>query len=367
VTAIAAVTAIPVALPVSAAFATSRGLVGSPASPRLLVLVRLTDEHGRTGWGEAGPIPTWSAETAGSVLAVIRGQLGPAVLGRDPGDFGGLHAAMDAALAPGMPIARAGIDLAAHDLAGRQLGIPLWRLLGRRGADSVLLSYTLLGPDSLQQGREAGFRHFNLMVGGRAGLRADVAAVAAVRAVAPDAFVWADANGGYPGHLGLAAARMLGAAGADVLEQPLAPGALRRCAQLVAAGHLPIALDEGIASPAELAEAVALRALDLYVLKATRVGGLFPARICAELALASGLGLLGSGLTDGGLGLAAGVALAAAFGIDRPCALNGPQLLADDVLAAPLRRTADRIWVPDGPGLGVEVDPERVEHYRVPG
>lgn len=369
---IAACDAIPVVLPMTATFATSRGAVGSPATGRPLVLVRLTDEHGRCGWGEAGPLPTWSAETLGSVVDAVGQHLGPAVLGRDPGDLGGLHAALDTAIVPGMPIAKSAVDLAAFDLLGRQTGQPLWRLLGRRGREAITLSWTVLADASVAAGRAAGFRHFNLKVGGRGGadggLAADAAAVRAVRVAAgADAFVWADANGAYAPHLGLPAARSLAAAGADVLEQPLPPRALLACARVVAAGALPVALDESTASPPELSEAIALGALDVHVLKVTRTGGLFPARICAEMALASGLGLLASGLTDGGLAFAAGVGLAAAFDVERPCALNGPQLLGDDVLATPLRREGDRVWAPEGPGLGVEVDEEKVARYRLRG
>jgi len=370
---IAALEAIAVRLPMTAAFATSRGCVGSPGTGREVVLVRLTDAAGRAGWGEAGPVPAWSPETLGSVLDALRHHLAAAVIGRDPGDLAGLHAAMDAGIAPGpgrgMPIAKAGVDLAAHDLVGRRLGLPLWRLLGRRGAPTVRLSWTLLGADpleSLRQGRAAGFRNFNLKVGGPEGPRADADRVRAVRAEAPGAFLWADANGGYAAHRALPAARALAAAGADVLEQPLPPHALRACHELVAAGVLPIALDESVTAPEDLAEALGAGALDLLTLKVTRTGGLHPSRICAEMALAHGLGLLSSGLTDAGLAFAANVALAAAFGLERPCALNGPQLLGDDVLAAPLQRDGDVVSVADAPGLGVEVDADKVAFYRLP-
>lgn len=372
-TAIAAVEAIVVRLPMRAAFGTSRGVVGSPEQGRTLVLVSVADGRGNVGWGEAGPIPVWSPETVESAVGAIRLHLAPAVLGREPQDLAGLHAAMDAAVAPGrgrgMPIAKAGIDIAVHDLLGRRFGVPVWQLLGRRGRPGVTLSWTVLGGDpaaAVGEGRAAGFRHFNVKVGGPQGLDADVELVERVRAAAPGCFLWADANGGYPLHLGLEAARRLRRAGADVLEQPFPPGALLRGRELVAAGCLPIALDEALTAPEELAEAAAARALDIYVCKVTRSGGLWPSRIMAELALAHGLGLLSSGLTDGGVATAANVALAAAFGIERPCALNGPQLLADDVLSRPLLREGDQVRVPEGPGLGVELDPDKVRHYRLP-
>ncbi len=368
--AVASIEAIAVRLPMREAFATSRGPVGTPESGRDLVLVRMTDERGRTGWGEAGPIPRWSPETLGSVLDTVRGHLAPATVGRDPADLGGLHAAMDGAIAPGRgrgaPIAKAAIDLAAHDLVGRQMGVPLWRLLGRRGREAVRLSWTVLGDPgpAVRLGRSAGFADFNVKVG--AGIAADEALVRAVRAEAPAAFLWADANGGYAPHEGVRAARALAAAGADVLEQPLPPHALAATREVVAAHALPIALDEAVTSPADLAEAALLRTLDILTLKVTRTGGLHPSRICAEMAVAHGLGLLSSGLTDGGLAFAANVALAAAFGVTAPCALNGPQLLDGDILAAGLPRDGPVVRAPEGPGLGVEVDLDKVERYRLP-
>ena len=72
------------------------------------------------------PVPRWSYETPESVASAIEGHLAPVLLDRDPGDLEGASAAMDAVIAPGsstgMPIAKAGIDLALHDLAGKELG-----------------------------------------------------------------------------------------------------------------------------------------------------------------------------------------------------------------------------------------------------
>src|SRR6266545_1696306 len=83
---------------------------------RPAIFVRLTAEDGSTGWGQSVPIPTWSYETLESATTALEHYLGPALLGRDALDFAGAHAAMNKAIAPsfstGMPIAKAGIDLA---------------------------------------------------------------------------------------------------------------------------------------------------------------------------------------------------------------------------------------------------------------
>ncbi|MEW6047567.1 MAG: hypothetical protein AB1609_13970, partial [Bacillota bacterium] len=165
----------PLVLPFRGEFRTSRGLVGSGAQGRTVALVKVTADDGTIGWGEASPLPVWSAETLHSVVTAIRHYLGPAVIGLPIADVDGLHRAMNAAVAPafgpGMPIAKAGIDIAVHDLLGKVRNIPLWQLLGYRRAESVTLSWTVGAPDleaarrSIAEGLERGYRNFNIKVG----------------------------------------------------------------------------------------------------------------------------------------------------------------------------------------------------------
>src|SRR5580658_2409352 len=102
------------------------------------VLVRLTDENGMEGWGQSVPVPAWTYETVESVLTTLEFHLAKVVLGRDPSDFDGLHAAMNLAIRPafsvGQPLCKAAIDLACHDLSGKQRGVPAWKLFGPPGA-----------------------------------------------------------------------------------------------------------------------------------------------------------------------------------------------------------------------------------------
>ena len=92
---------------------------------RPTVLVKVTLEDGKSGWGQSVPIPTWSYETTESVVATLQRHLAPVLMGRDPADIEGAHKAMNRAIAPsfstGMPIAKAGVDLALHDLWGNKL------------------------------------------------------------------------------------------------------------------------------------------------------------------------------------------------------------------------------------------------------
>ena len=124
-----------------------------------------------------------------------------------------------------------------------------------------------------------------------------------------------------------------------------------------------MALDEAISGPVPLLTMIKQEALTAYTFKVTRTGGLWPSRICASLADAAGLMLVCSGLTECSVAFAASVHLAAAWGIVHPCALNGPQFLTDDVAAKTLPREGDAVLVTDDPGLGIEVDEDKVRHF----
>src|SRR5271155_1164680 len=100
------------------------------------VILKMTDADGRVGWGEAPVLKDWGGEfgryfgeSPATVRAVISQYLAPAVTGCLPGQITELHARMDRAL-KGHPYAKAAIEIAAYDLAGIQLGVPVYRLLG---------------------------------------------------------------------------------------------------------------------------------------------------------------------------------------------------------------------------------------------
>lgn len=357
-------------LPFKGLFRTSKGTVGSAATGRPIVLTKLTASDGTVGWGEGSPSHTWSPETRESVVSVLEDHFIPAVIGKPLADFDGLHAAMNGAIAPlwglSMPIARAAIDVAAHDALARHYGVPLTDLLAHRRADRVRLSWTVTGssPDevagSLREAAERGYRSCNVKVGGP--MAWDLQFCELVKTAFPDGFLWADANGGFPPHEARQRMHALVAMGVDLLEQPVAPDRPDVSAQLAAESPIPIALDESISGPVPLLTMIKQNALTAYTFKVTRTGGLWPAHVCASLADTAGLMPVCSGLTECSVAFAASIHLAAAWGVVHPCALNGPQFLTDDIAAKTLPREGDAVLLTDDPGLGIEVDEDKVRH-----
>lgn len=331
---------------------------------RKAVLVKITADDGTVGWGQSVPVVTWSYETIETAEIVLRDYFGPALIGHDPCDLAGAEAILDRVLAPafstGMPITRAGMDLALHDLAGKLQGKSLAELWGKPPGGPVTLSWTLdvrsldeIEPE-IARARNRGYQHFNVKIGSQ--VENDLELVRRIRRAAPDSVLWADANGGYDLDAALAVAPKLADLGVEVLESPLRPNRISGYQAIKRQGALPITMDEGVVSAVELEEFIRLGMIDGITLKVSRCGGLASARRQIEVALGAGLFFLGSGLTDPDISLAASLGLYSLYGLSKPAALNGPQFLPTDVLASPLAIRGDQAQPPAGPGLGIEVD-----------
>lgn len=335
---------------------------------RAAVIVKITSNDGTVGWGQALPIARWSYETLETATAVLQDYYAPVLIGRDPADIEGAHIEMDRAVAPGfttgMPISRAGIDLALHDLTGKLQGKSLAQMWGKPAGGPITLSWTVnvksiddVG-SIMDEGKKRGYRHFNIKVAPDPDF--DVALAQEVRRLAPETFLWADANGGYDPATALQAAPKLADAGVDILEAPLRPNLISGYKALKKQGALPILMDEGVVSPTDLEEFIKLDMLDGVAMKPARCGGLASNKRQIELCLKHDLIWLGSGLTDPDISLAATLGLYGAFGLKKPAALNGPQFLVADVLKKQLRIKNGIAHVPRGPGLGIDVDEDKV-------
>jgi L-alanine-DL-glutamate epimerase-like enolase superfamily enzyme len=330
------------------------------------LLLRLTDEAGLQGCGQSVPVESWSYETAESVESTLEHYLAPALLGADPSDLADVHARMERAIRPsfsvGQPLAKAAVDLACHDLWGKQAGRPVFELLGKKTAEEIKLSWTVNATSleaaraQMEKGAAAGYDSFNVKIGPPQTPDYDRQLVRAVRDFAPRGFHWADANTGYELADALRMARELADAGFRALESPLPPNRIRDYQALKKQDALPILMDEGIVSPVEAEEFAALGMMDGIAMKVARCGGLWHAARIVDMLRSRSLQLFASGLTDPDLSLAASVHLFAAAGLARPAALNGPQFLdGRGVTDARLRASGDMIKVPTAPGLGIEV------------
>lgn len=369
--AIVEIEAIPCRVPFRRDFVIGRGQVGTAGADGRHVFVRIRDDSGAVGWGEVRALPAWSYETVESIVAAIRHYLAPPLIGASSFELNRFQQEWNALLAPavsnGQPFARAALEIALHDLQGQLAGVPIHALLGGRLRDEVPLTYALsIEPPEAMAEQARSYPEcdcFKVKIAGDP--EDDAARILAVSAARPDAVLWLDANQAYQPALVAPLMRLI----RDVprlfcLEQPVPSTDWLGLRTAREQSPFPTAVDEGCFSAADVARIALLRAADLVVLKVCKSGGLRECLRSAAVAQALGLGLLGSGLTETGVGLAASIHFFAAVPTLLPPELNGVQFL-QSLWVEGLERAGTRVRVPTGPGLGVRVDEEAIRAHAL--
>jgi L-alanine-DL-glutamate epimerase-like enolase superfamily enzyme len=289
----------PVSLPLVEPFVISRGLEEAYET----VEVTLTWGGGTTGHGEATPIE-YFGETTETVLAYLE-QVQP-LLGADPFALETIDEALDEV--PGNRAARAGIDAALHDLIGRVLDVPVWRLLGLTPAGpATVVTVSLLDPDAMARSAERhtalGRGQLKLKLGGRDGL--DLDRVKAVRAASP-ARLTVDVNEYWDLAEALELIPQLADLGVELVEQPLVAGSPDG-PTLKARSTVPIVVDEDCHTLADVAACVEL-AHGINI-KLAKSGGLREAVRMVHAARALDLMVMLGCMGESGLGLAPACAI----------------------------------------------------------
>jgi L-Ala-D/L-Glu epimerase / N-acetyl-D-glutamate racemase len=337
---------------------------GPPPARRGHVFVELTADDGTVGWGEATPLPFFTGETPETVRLVLDRHLLPLLVGEDPWDLPYLHRRLREPVA-GNAAARAAIDVACHDLQARAAGLPLYKLLGTHGAESLPRTYVLsLGGrhEAVAEAKEwvgRGYRTLKMKVGG--GVAADVQRVAAVRdAVGAAVRIRVDANAGYSLREARQLLRALAPLEIEMAEQPV-PDDLDAWRQLRRATDVPLMADESLHTPGDALALAAGRLVDFFVIKLIKTGGIHDARRIAAIAHTAGVECILSTPFDTPVGAAA--AVHAAFAV-------GSLEHAHDLPPSGIEAVAPpgRIGRPQGTGLGVAgVQTEEVSWHREAG
>ncbi len=303
-------------------------------------------EHaGARGFGEAAPVDRYG-ESATSAAAFIEESAD--LLGDDPFALEEIGRRLEER--PGEMAAKAALDAALHDLAGKLAGLPTWRLLGLRRAGPPTSWTVWLGdPDDMARRAERAdrFRRLKLKLGGGDGL--DVERVRAVRGVT-NLPLTVDVNEYWEGNEALENVAALAELGVEYVEQPLRAGDPGG-STLKARSPLPIYVDEDCHTLADVRACVE-RAHGVNV-KLAKSGGIREGFRMVHAARALGLGVMLGCMVESGLGIAAGCQLASLCDhVD----LDGNLLLAEDPWEGVELR--DGVQIPsERPGLGVRRAP----------
>jgi len=329
-------------------------------------IVKLTTDAGITGWGEAAPWAVFTGTAEASALG-IHAYLRPLLIGADPLRVTALMAACNKALV-GHGEAKAAIEMALLDIAGKRLGVPVAQLFGGMYRDRVPLSVSIANPDFDEDVAFAkscaagGIRIFKVKTGFLSH-REDLARLERLRAELPaDTDLRVDYNQGLEPWDAIRQLREIERFRPTFIEQPVRRDERAALAAITAAIDTPIMADESVFTPAEAIELVRLRAADLVSVKIMKSGGIASAREIAAITQAAGIACYGGTMFEGGLAIAAGLHLLAAT----PNISLGAEfytstyVMGVEILSTPIRITDGRTMVPTGPGLGVTVDEDAV-------
>jgi muconate cycloisomerase len=331
------------------------------------LIVRITDDRGRVGWGEASSAPMMTGETSEGMVAAVR-FMAPRLEGREIEDAAALPELLDP-LMYGNHAAKSAIDMALLDLIGQHRQQPLYEILGGRKRDRAAMIWRISGaPDEIETARkrrDAGFVAFKVKVATNDPKTDLGRAEAARKAVGDGVRVSADANEGYSPADALVFAKGAGPAGLDFFEQPVRGHDIESMRACAAASAIPIAADEGLHELEDIERHHELGAAAGGSLKLIKLGGAFQVMAAASLMQRLGMRVnLAGKAADTSIGSAAIAHVALALpALDWDCNITN-QYLVDDVAKDPVAVVDGHIVTPEGPGLGITVDEEKLARYR---
>ena len=353
-------------LPLREPFRISSGMV----SERRIALLELSDADGASAWSEcvAGETPNYSPETIDTAWLAITEWLAPRVIGRAIGSPGDAFPLLDRDIR-GHLMAKAALEMGCWGLESTKLGMPLSTLLGgtRREIDVGISLGIQQSPEALAARVTAalaeGYRKvkIKIMPG------SDVEFVRAARqAAGPQAPLMADANNAYTlddaDHLS-----QLDDLDLMMIEQPLAWDDIVRHAELQRRMQTPICLDESITSLDRARDMVTLGAGRIVNIKPGRVGGIAASIAIHDYCASKGIPVWCGGMLESGVGRAYNVALASLSNFVKPGDVSpSSRYWEHDIVTPEWTMTGHgTMVVPEGSGLGVDVDRDRIEDLTV--
>lgn len=338
------------------------------------VIVQLWLSNGASGFGEAATIggPSWNEESPESILHAINEHLAPALLGTDGTRLGQALSLMDTRCR-GNAFAKSAVEMALIDALARTLGVPAWQLLGGKRHQSLPLAWTLASGDVQRDLEEAHLRleqkrHriFKMKIGARSP-EADLAHVSQIaRGLEGHATLTVDVNQAWDGNTARRFLPRMIDAGVTLIEQPVAKWNVEALKTLTASlgDRACIMADETVCTPQDAMQLARDKACHVFSLKVAKHGGLLRTRAVAEIAEAADIGWYGGTMLETSLGSAASAHVFSTLGTQHHgCELFGPQLLVDDIVTERMPIVDFELQLPDGPGFGIEIDPERLERF----
>jgi L-alanine-DL-glutamate epimerase-like enolase superfamily enzyme len=337
------------------------------------VVARIRTDCGLFGVGEASPSANFCEESIYTVFTVLKAHLRPAILGMDAFDIEKIHKQMDQAI-KGNSFAKAAIDIALYDLVGKKLNVPVYRLLGGLCREEFALTWPLMDADlegnvkDAQDAVQRGFRSFCIKVA-KLIPQEDVARVKAIReAVGDECELWVDANQGWTPQVAIECISQMQQYNLAWVEQPVPRWDTEGLCAVKDAVGVRISADESLFSIHDAVRLLRYHAVDIFSVKVQKSEGLLRAKKIAAVAEGAGLPVFINSMVEMGISVAASLHFAASTPniITSSAALMSTLRLKDDILRIGLEIDGPRIRVTGKPGLGIELDENKLVDYAYP-
>lgn len=338
-----------------------------------LVLVKITTEDGYVGWGEATTIGGlgYGEESPESVKVNIETYFAPLLK-----TLSGLNVAQTLRAIKkninGNRFAKCAIQTALLDIQAQRLNQPLSEILGGRLRNSVPVLWVLASGNTEKDIAEAqkmiaAKRHniFKLKIGSRP-VEQDVEHVLAIKqALGKDISIRVDVNRAWSELDAIKGIQLLQDGGIDLIEQPCAIDNLDAMRRLTQRFDIAIMADESLMGPQSAYQIARQHDSSVFAVKVAQSGGLIEGCEVAKVAQLAGIDLYGGTMLEGPVGT---IASAHAFSTFESLAygteLFGPLLLTEDILKTPLQYQNFELEIPKGPGLGIELDENKIDNLR---
>jgi L-alanine-DL-glutamate epimerase-like enolase superfamily enzyme len=373
-------------IPLSLPFAKPMVMSGGSVEWADTVLLKLCTDEGITGIAECGDTSMWyMGESQDSIFYNVTRVFTPILLGEDPFNIETIVARMDKAARVNNQ-SKALVDYALHDLMGKALGVPVYKLLGGLSNPKIKLAYVMSSgtPEKVAaQAKKlvnAGYGGLKLKVGANV-VEEDVEMVAEVRkAVGNKVKIMTDTNGGWNYIQALKFLQQVGKYNVYLAEQPVPFWDMDGLARLRRKVDIPIFADESAAELNDLIKLAQRDAIDGFFLKVPKAGGIHKSQKWVAIAQAMDINVMCGCMINSGLGAAVEAHfLAATEWMGRieqesigPLNLHDlidsvSQTVPDDLSLNMPRYENGYLYPPQGPGLGIELNEAAVKKFATPG
>jgi len=334
------------------------------------VIVKIKTDEGLVGLGEADPMIPFTEESPETAMAVLRDIIAPDLIGKDPGQLTQLESSLEPKV-NGYSTAKGAINMALYDILGKAIGKPVYHFMGglRHERLPLLLGISSIGLEqSIVAIEELGSRGVTtvMLKMGEMPIADEIQRFIGIRERFGNSIkLVADANQGWDLSETLAFIDGIQGYHLDLLEQPIERRNLSDLKRICEHVTCSLSADESLVETEDAAVLIRGEIVNVFSIKVSKNGGLDQSKLIAQMAADSGLKCLMNSMLEFGITQAASLHLGCTLPNLMDCghAYGSVTRMSDDITDFGQNISGGIVTVPSGPGLGVNLDEDKLKKY----